>query len=69
TGPVGFYDGSTLIANVLLSSGVAVLNHAFTTGGTHSLTATYDGSTTMTSSTSTAVSQTVNQAGSSTLAR
>ena len=55
---VSFYGGSTLLGNATLSSGVATLSHAFTTG-TYSLTAKYGGSNYKSGSTSNVVTQTV----------
>ncbi|MGA3209935.1 MAG: Ig-like domain-containing protein [Terriglobales bacterium] len=60
TGTVGFYSGTTLLANVALSGGVATLDHTFTTTGTYSLTAKYDGSTLKSASTSATITQVVN---------
>jgi hypothetical protein len=58
TGTVSFYSGSTLLANVTLSGGVATLSHAFPTG-TYSLTAKYTGSNYKSGSTSGNVMQLV----------
>ncbi|MGA3213889.1 MAG: Ig-like domain-containing protein, partial [Terriglobales bacterium] len=60
TGEVSFYSGTTLLGNAALSGGVATLAHTFTTTGTYSLTAKYDGSYFKSASTSTAITQTVN---------
>lgn len=62
TGSVSFYDASTLIGTVSLSNGVAVLPVSQLSSGTHSLTAVYSGDSIFNGSTSTAVSQLVNTA-------
>ena len=56
TGTVTFKDGSTSMGTGTLSSGTATLATSLSTAGTHSLTATYGGSSTYGSSTSSAVS-------------
>jgi hypothetical protein len=43
TGTVTFLDGTTPIGNGTVSGGVATVTAAFTTAGSHSLTATYSG--------------------------
>jgi hypothetical protein len=45
TGKVAFYDGTTLLKTVALSGGVAKYATATLTSGTHSIKATYNGST------------------------
>jgi len=59
TGTVTFFSGTTSLGTGTLSSGVATLTTSFATAGTDSLTATYGGSTTFATSTSSAVSITV----------
>jgi hypothetical protein len=60
TGTVTFYNGASSIGSATLSGGVAKLNDASLVAGTHSITATYNGSTNDSSSTSSPVSQVVN---------
>jgi len=55
TGTVTFFDGSTSLGSGTLSSGAATLSTKFA-AGTHSVTATYGGNSTYSSSTSSAVS-------------
>jgi hypothetical protein len=57
---VTFYNGTASIGVLDLSGGAAALKDASLTAGTHSITATYAGSSTDASSTSAAVSQVVN---------
>jgi predicted membrane protein len=45
TGKVAFYDGTTLLQSVALSGGVAKYTTSTLTSGTHTITATYNGST------------------------
>jgi hypothetical protein len=45
-GPVSFYDGSTLLGTVTLSSGTAAYSISSLTQGTHAITATYSGDST-----------------------
>jgi uncharacterized repeat protein (TIGR03803 family) len=45
TGTVTFYDGTTLLKTVYVSGGVAKLTTKTLTSGTHTITATYNGST------------------------
>lgn len=62
TGTVSFYDGSTLLNSTgatLSSSGVATLAIATLSSGTHNITAVYSGDTNYQSSTSTAVTITL----------
>ena len=63
TGTVTFFSGTTSLGTGTLSSGVATLTTSFATAGTDSLTATYGGSTTFATSTSSAVSITVGTVG------
>ncbi|HEY6196178.1 MAG TPA: Ig-like domain repeat protein [Candidatus Eisenbacteria bacterium] len=66
TGSVEFFDGVTSLGIVALSGGSAVLNTSALAVGTHSLTAVYAGDGSFTGSTSSASSQVVNQAASTT---
>jgi phospholipase C len=67
TGTVNFLDGTTNIGSSTLNSGgVAALVTASLTAGTHSLTASYAGSAIFSPSTSSPLSQSVNQATSTT---
>jgi hypothetical protein len=59
TGNVTFYDGTTLLKTVALSGGAAKYTTSKLTAGTHSITATYNGSTSFTGS-SASLTQTVN---------
>ncbi|MER6334871.1 Ig-like domain repeat protein, partial [Streptomyces sp. NPDC001034] len=52
TGVVSFFDGATLLGTGTLSGGVATFSTSALTLGTHSLTATYAGSSSYTASTS-----------------
>jgi hypothetical protein len=45
TGTVTFYDGTTVLKTVALSGGAAKFKTSTLTSGTHSITATYNGST------------------------
>jgi len=58
-GTVTFRDGTTALGIVPLSGTQAALATSFTTAGSHSLTATYDGDTNNTASTSAAVNETI----------
>ncbi|MGH9604665.1 MAG: Ig-like domain repeat protein [Terracidiphilus sp.] len=62
TGTVTFYNGSISIGTSSLASGTATISPSFTSAGTESLTATYGGSSTYASSTSSAVTVTVSTA-------
>ncbi|WP_260704036.1 beta strand repeat-containing protein [Edaphobacter flagellatus] len=63
TGTVTFLDGTTSLGTGTLSSGTATLaTSALTASGSHSITAVYGGDTSFASSTSSAVSITVNAA-------
>lgn len=61
TGTVTFRDGLTTIGTGTISGGVATLNVSNFAVGTHSLTAIYNGDVNFSASTSSAVSQVVNQ--------
>ena len=66
TGNVTFFDGATSLGSIALNgSGVATLAVAALSVGTHSLTATYNGATTYLTSTSSALSQQVDQGATS----
>jgi Bacterial Ig-like domain (group 3) len=58
-GSVTFYDGATALKTVALSGGVAKFTTSTLTSGAHSITATYNGSTSFTGS-SASLTQTVN---------
>jgi hypothetical protein len=62
TGSVNFLDGATQIGSGAISSGKATFSTTTLTQGSHSLTAHYAGDTNFASSTSIAVTQTVNGA-------
>ena len=65
TGTVTFYNNSVSLGEpATLTSGTATFNATFSTAGTESLTATYDGSSTYAESTSSAVTVTVTAASS-----
>ena len=66
TGSVTFKDGTTVLGTAILSGGVASLALATLAGGSHSLTATYTASGNFAGSTSTAVTETVNAASTTT---
>jgi hypothetical protein len=66
TGTVTFLDGGTSIGSGTLSGGSASFSTSALAVGTHSITASYAGSSSFNSSTSSAVNQTVNKDGSST---
>ncbi|HEV2492793.1 MAG TPA: Ig-like domain repeat protein [Terriglobia bacterium] len=67
TGSVTFKDGSTTLgSSALNASGVATLSLSSLTAGGHSITATYGGSASYSGSTSSALNQTVKQAGTTT---
>ncbi len=61
-GSVTFLDGSTSLGSASLSSGQASFTISTLSAGTHSITAVYQGSTSFASSTTTALSQVINQA-------
>lgn len=60
TGSVMFYAGASYLGFANISAGVATLSTSFGTPGTYNLTATYGGDTANLTSTSAAVSQTIN---------
>ncbi len=63
TGTVTFKDGATVLGTAALdSNGRAALTYAFTTTGTHSLTAVYAGATNFAASTSSALTESVTPA-------
>jgi hypothetical protein len=67
TGTVTFYDGTTSLGTVpLYGSGQATISIGSLSVGTHSITASYTGDGNFTASTSTALTQTVNQAATKT---
>ena len=59
TGSVSFFDGTTLLATVGLSGATAVYSTSSLAGGAHSITATYSGDNNFAASTSSAITQTV----------
>jgi hypothetical protein len=63
TGTVAFSDGATSLGSGPLSAGVATLATSSLTITSHSITASYSGDTNFAASTSSALSQTVNNAG------
>lgn len=65
TGSVTFKDGTTTLGTVTLTNGIAVMSISSLALGSHSLTASYGGSTTFKTSSTTAT-QTVNQVSTST---
>ena len=62
TGTVQFFDGATLLGAPTLSSGTASLSISTLSTGSHSITATYSGDAHYATSSSSALSQVVNQA-------
>jgi hypothetical protein len=66
TGTVTFMDGSTSLGSGTVSSNSAQLTVSAFTVGTHAITAKYSGDGNFTASTSTALTQTVNQANTTT---
>jgi hypothetical protein len=66
TGTVTFLDGAATVGTASLSSGTATLTTAALSAGVHTITASYAGDTNFNSSVSTAITQTVAQATSST---
>ncbi|MFC6646596.1 DUF3500 domain-containing protein [Granulicella cerasi] len=62
TGSIIFYDGSTSLGSVAVSSGAASLSTSTLAVGTHSLTAIYGGSSAYSGSTSSTVSVTITSA-------
>jgi poly(3-hydroxybutyrate) depolymerase len=65
-GTVGFYNGTTKLGNGTLTAGVANFTTATLAGGTDSITAVYNGSASFASSTSSTLSQVVNQTSTTT---
>lgn len=66
TGTVTFKDGSTTLGTGTLSGGSATFSTAALSAGSHSITAVYGGDSNFGSSTSAAVTQTVNKAATTT---
>ncbi len=66
TGTVTFKDGSTTLGNGSLSSGKATFSTSTLTAGSHSITGSYGGDSNCNSSTSSALTQTVNKANTTT---
>ncbi len=66
TGTMTFYDGSTSLGSGTISSGTATLSTTFSVVGSHSITADYSGDPNFTASTSSALTQTVKQADTTT---
>ena len=66
TGSVSFLDGTTTIGSATLSGGTASLSVSSLAVGSHSITAVYNGDSNFNASTSTAVTQVVNRASTST---
>jgi len=62
TGAVTFTDGAATLGTVPLTNGSAALSTSALVAGAHSITASYGGDSNFTSSTSASLSQTVNQA-------
>ncbi len=67
TGTVTFKDGATVVGTTGLSSGAASLSVSTLPGGSDSITAVYNGDANFATSTSVAVSQTVNTQGTTTV--
>jgi hypothetical protein len=66
TGTVAFMDGATLLGTSPLGGGVATFSTASLAVGTHSITAVYSGDSSFAASTSAPLTQTVNQAATTT---
>ena len=66
TGTVSFYNGSTLIGSAILANGTATMSVKFSSVGSYALTATYGGDANHTSSTSSALIETINKASTTT---
>lgn len=66
TGSVSFFDGATLVGTGLVSGGVATLTTSAWTLGSHALKAVYNADAQFTGSTSPVITQSVNQAGTTT---
>jgi hypothetical protein len=67
TGTVTFMDGATVLGTSNLAGGSATFTSFSLTGGTHVFTAQYGGSANLQGSTSAPLTQTINQAGSTTV--
>ncbi|WP_326608936.1 Ig-like domain repeat protein [Streptomyces scopuliridis] len=67
TGTVSFFDGATLLGTATLSGGVATFTTSTLSVGSHSLTAVYGGDVDFSGSTSPVDTQTVTQAGTTTV--
>lgn len=66
TGAVTFSDGTTTLGSATISTGTAIFNTNSVTVGSHSITAAYGGDSNFAPSTSTVLTQVVNQAGTTT---
>ena len=66
TGTLTFYDGANSLGTSAVSGGMASLNTSALSVGSHQLTATYNGDANYSTSTSSAVTQTVNSGSSAT---
>jgi hypothetical protein len=66
TGTITFLDGTTSLGTATVSSNAAQLSLSSLTAGSHSITAKYSGDASFSGSTSTAVTQTVNQGSTTT---
>jgi len=66
TGTVSFFDGASLLSTVSLDDDVATFSTATLSVGSHSLTASYSGDTNYAPSVSSAVTETVNKASTTT---
>lgn len=66
TGTVKFYNSGTLLGSATLSGGIATFATATLAGGSHSMTAVYGGATKFGGSTSSALTQTVKPAATTT---
>jgi hypothetical protein len=66
TGTVTFYDGANSLGSTALSGGSAQFSTSSLAAGSHSITASYGGDSTYVNSTSSALTQTVNGASTST---
>ncbi|MBW8749358.1 MAG: Ig-like domain repeat protein, partial [Acidobacteria bacterium] len=62
TGTVIFYDGTTQIASVIVSGGVATTSVTFSSAGTHAITAVYQGDGNFTTATSAIFNEVVTKA-------
>jgi hypothetical protein len=67
TGTVTFKDGSTILGTAPVSTGSATLSTSALAAGSHAITAVYNGDVAFVGSSSAAVSQVVNPAGSTTV--